>query len=333
MDTIISVVLSSIIAILITWYFTRKQMKKNEITHFSINSYDIGKGLHDEFPKLQLNYENEVLSEKVLVLKGGFINTGRNDITGLKNNSDVNIILPDDCYMKDIIIRRLSDDVEVNACVDKEKSNVINFSINENFMSGESFEYSAIIEAKSDISHLDRLISFKHRIPNTAKIRNEHLSDLEVYREERHDKLLPFRAEFSIALLCLIFSLVSLFSSLSYLFEQNILCSVVDNNTGSIYSLYVTPSSELYISDSNTFPYFNKKVIKIEEMNKEYKMTCLFNYRWNDSRTRDGLFFALTSVFAFCFSIYFFYVWSKKKRLYNIFEQYEKLLFELNNKN
>lgn len=325
MENMVYFLLSTLVAVFITWYFTKKQMKKSEITHFSINSYDVGKGLHDEFPKLQLNYENEKLSEKVLVLKGGFINTGNNDITGLKNDSDINIILPDDCYMKDIIIKRLTDDVEVTACADKEKSNIISFSINDKLMAGESFEYSAIIEVKSDISHLDRQISFKHRIPNTSKIHNEHLSDLEVYRKEKNDKLLPFRTEFSLALFLFFLALFSLLFSLSYLFEQNILCSVVENKTGNIYSLYVSPNSELYISDNDTYPYFNKKTVTKEEISKNYKMAYQFSYRWEDSKTRDGLILAFFFLFTICLSVCFFYIWSKKKRLYTLFEQYEKI--------
>ena len=95
MDNFISIILSLIIAISVTWYFTKKQMKKNEITHFSINSYDVGKGLHNVFPNFRLTYEGEEMSNKVIVLKGGFINSGRNDIIGLKNDSNIKIFLPE----------------------------------------------------------------------------------------------------------------------------------------------------------------------------------------------------------------------------------------------
>ena len=59
MNTLLTIVLWAIgiiATVVVTWYFTKKQMSKNEITHFSINSYDVGKRLHDEFPAFQLQY-------------------------------------------------------------------------------------------------------------------------------------------------------------------------------------------------------------------------------------------------------------------------------------
>lgn len=83
--TIISIILSAIIA----FFIAKWQMKKNKIVHFSINSYDIGKGLSNEFPEFQLHYDGENLSNNVMVLKGGFMNVGRNDIDALKGDADI----------------------------------------------------------------------------------------------------------------------------------------------------------------------------------------------------------------------------------------------------
>ena len=49
MTTILSIIVSSIIA----FFIAKWQMKKNKIVHFSVNSYDIGKGLSNEFPDFQ----------------------------------------------------------------------------------------------------------------------------------------------------------------------------------------------------------------------------------------------------------------------------------------
>ena len=75
-----------IITLFIGWLWNRKQTKNREITHFSINSYDIGKGLSDVFPEFQLQFNGENLVEDVKVLKGGFINTGNKGLDGLDEN-------------------------------------------------------------------------------------------------------------------------------------------------------------------------------------------------------------------------------------------------------
>ena len=72
---IISVISTAIISIAIANW----QMKKNKVVHFYVNSYDIGKGLSNEFPDFQLHYGGKQLVDNVKVLKGGFMNIGRND--------------------------------------------------------------------------------------------------------------------------------------------------------------------------------------------------------------------------------------------------------------
>ena len=70
LEIIVSIVATAIVSIMIA----RWQMRKNEITHFFVNSFNVGKGLHNEFPQFNLTYEGEELSNEVLVLKGCFLN-------------------------------------------------------------------------------------------------------------------------------------------------------------------------------------------------------------------------------------------------------------------
>ena len=91
-----------VLGLIASYYIARWQMKKNRIVHFSINSYDIGKGLINEFPEFQLHYDGKVLANNVMVLKGGFMNTGRNDIDALKGDSDLKLILPEECAVKTV---------------------------------------------------------------------------------------------------------------------------------------------------------------------------------------------------------------------------------------
>lgn len=124
-------------------------MKKNEISHFSINSYNVGKGLHDEFEKFQISYDKEIIENEVQVIKGGFVNIG-NDITNLTGDSDIRMTLPKECTIKEINVKPVSTDNEllVNARIDKEHPNLIHFGINKDFMTDEAFKYTAIIESK-----------------------------------------------------------------------------------------------------------------------------------------------------------------------------------------
>ena len=326
MDTFISVVLSSIIAIFITWYFTRKQMKKNEITHFSINSYDVGKGLHNEFPQFQLTYENKELNNEVQVLKGGFLNSGRNDIIGLKNNSDINIILPQNCSLKDIKIKPLSDDMDVKACVNEKVANIINFAINEKFMSGEGFEYTAIIETTEEIKNLHHQIDFKHRIPNTSKIKNENIISQQPQRGRRGlESFLLSKKEKAMGILSIIGSILFCLLSVSSFFVQKVEFYVVEKETNKAYLLYMTPQSQLYISDNNIVPFWDNQKLTKKELDKNYYISSKTNYSWNKENSAiAGLSLAILGIFYFVMAIIFFYLWNRKKRIYHLLDQYEK---------
>ena len=82
-------IIFSLLGIIASYIFAKWQMTKNKIVHFSINSYDIGKGLSDEFPDFKLLFGEDVLVDNVMVLKGGFMNTGKNDINSFKGENDI----------------------------------------------------------------------------------------------------------------------------------------------------------------------------------------------------------------------------------------------------
>lgn len=323
METVISIILTSIIAIVITWYFTRKQMKKNEITHFSINSYDVGKGLKNEFPQFKLTYEDKELSNEVLVLKGGFINSGRNDIIGLKNDADINIILPEECSLKEIHVKQLSNDLGVKACKNKEKANIISFGIDDKFMSGESFEYSAIIEATKEISNLHRKIEFKHRIPNTSKIINEYI--MRQLTHEGHPSIPLFIREKSMGFVSLIAAVFFCLFSLYLIFLQKVQCSPVDRDTNSKVYVYITPLSKLYISDNDLLPFWGGKNITTAEFNKDYYFSHKIIYSWSNENTITGIMLAIFALVYFTTALFSFYLWNKKKHIYKLLEQYEHM--------
>ena len=326
MDTIISVILSSIIAILITWYFTRKQMKKNEITHFSINSYDVGKGLHNEFPKFQITYERKEISNELQVLKGGFLNSGRNDIVGLKNDSDINLILPEGCSLKDIKIKQLSSDLDVTACKSKKTPNIVNFAINEKFMAGESFEYTAIIETTKEIKNLHRKIEFKHRIPNTSRIRDEYIVGQGTQKGSPigSKAVFPLIKEKNMGFMTLVAAVLFCSVSLFYFFVQRVQYSVIEKETDKEYSLFMTPQSQLYISDNELVPFWDNIKITKAELDNNYILSIKTNTSWKSENSLIGFLLAFMALVYFIGAVLSFYLWNKKKQIYNLLKQYEQ---------
>lgn len=314
LDIIVSIVATAIIS----YFIAKWQMRKNEITHFFVNSFNVGKGLHNEFPQFNLTYEGEELSNEVLVLKGCFLNSGRNDIIGLKNNSDLKIILPKECSLKEIVINKSSKELTVNPLINKDSANVINFAIDEKFMSGECFEYTAIVESTKEIKNLRREIKFKHRIPNTSKIKEEFLIDRKE-SESFLDKLSEKGMGYATLLLALLFISVSMW----HLFQQKAHYSVIDKRTNEEFRLYITPQSQLYVSDCNLMPLINSKNVTKKELYSSYKIIPNSNYVWKSDEVCGGIAIAISSLLYFFVSISYFYQWNTRKHIYKLLENDE----------
>ncbi len=178
--TIISIIATAIISI----FIARWQMRKNQVVHYFINSYDIGKGLTDDFPNFQLYYGNEMLSDNVKVLKGGFVNIGKKDIGDDGKTTEINLNLPKGCIVKAVkvspfengLIVDCPDINKVSQNVEKQKNeNKMSFVIDGVFKTKEWFNYTAIIEAPKDMnSYMYRQLKLEHRIKDT-KIKHLYL--------------------------------------------------------------------------------------------------------------------------------------------------------------
>ena len=184
-ETTISIVLG-VAGIIATYLFTKLQMRKNKINHYFINSYDIGKGLTDMFPEFKLHYGNEVLSNNVRVLQGGFMNTGRNDIGEDDKQTFFSLILPEGCCVKAVQLSPLVNGLCVNSNINENEKNKIVFSVDGLFKSDECFNYSAIIETPDGIGGLYDQIKLDHRIKNTM-IQNLYLGRL-YYKQSKASK-------------------------------------------------------------------------------------------------------------------------------------------------
>lgn len=185
--TIVSITASALITI---WY-----VQRNKIAHFLTDSYDIGKGLANEFPEFKLTYKGENMSNIVYVLKGGFMNVGLNDIDGLNGIEDISMILPEGCNVWEVKTIPSNNKLVVNKDF---KDNVINFGI-KNSLNKEGllkkddfFWYVAIVESKEKIWSWGRSLKFDHRIKNTKKEITYNRINLGVLEGSRKYKILFF---------------------------------------------------------------------------------------------------------------------------------------------
>ena len=297
METVISIILTSIIAIVITWYFTRKQMKKNEITHFLINSYDIGKGLSDEFPEFKLHFGGDILADNVMVLKGGFMNTGRNDINALKGDRDIKLILPDGCILKAVKVTSSTEELIVST--NKNNENVIPFGIAELFKSNEFFLYTAIVETPKEIKDISGMLKFQHRILNT-EIKNTHVGLSNVFVRRKAYKW--FKRV--IAILSLLFLLLFIPLLISHRME----IEVYDNTTNKQVKLYIDRNSQIHVADKRIIPYiYEGETISTEEMKNNYRICPVTTFKWYNYHNvfTFALFIVLLLYIAFCYFFLF----------------------------
>lgn len=262
----ITTLISILISICVALFIAKWQMKRNRIVHFSINSYDIGKGLSDMFPDFQLNYGNENLSNNVMVLKGGFMNTGRNDIDTQNGVSDFKLILPKGCVVKAIKVLPSTSDLKINENVN---NNIISFSICDVFKSDEFFKYTAIAESNEAIDGLHEKLKFQHRILNTEKIQNTFIGRQIYFFKKKSFRLMLF--------LLLLMSFILLFLS----FYQKVSFKIVHNSTNTEVKLYIDPQSNLYVNDGNLFPFINNTIISEKEFYKDYRIEPITVFRWN----------------------------------------------------
>lgn len=266
MTTFVYPLVLCIVGIIGTYIFTKWQMKKNEIVHFYTNAYEIGKGLSDEFPDFKLHFGDDVLSGSVMVLKGGFMNTGRNDINGLKGQNDIKLILPNECKIKAFTISPSTEDLVVSAIKDNEKENILKFGISELFKTDEYFKYTVIIETSKEIESLHSELKFHHRISNTDKIKN-------VYnRLQSNSRNSNFGAILFITLFMIFLGISSTYRELPY--------KIYQKSSGKEVNMYIDLNSKIYVNEGIPIPYVSGTVISSDELEKDYKIVPITNFKW-----------------------------------------------------
>ena len=183
LEIVISLALTVIVSVSVALW----QNKRKRLVHYFINSYDIGKGLTDDFPDFQLYYGSEALSNNVRVLKGGFMNLGRNDIGEHGLLTDIRLTLPPKCNVRAVKVSPSEKglDVKIKDTEDTHKSvltgtkpneniNEVIFEIDGLFQTKEFFNYSVIIEVPDEQIEFGKQLSLDLRIKDT-KLRKLYL--------------------------------------------------------------------------------------------------------------------------------------------------------------
>lgn len=303
-------IISIIVGAIISYFIAKWQMKKNKIVHFSINSYDIGKGLSDEFPDFKLHFGDEMLADNVMVFKGGFMNIGRNDIDSLKGNNDIKMILPEECKIKAITVSPSTEGLFVTATKDDEKDNILHFGISEIFKNDEYFRYTAILETSKEMKSLHSVLKFSHRLSNTEKIRNTYIG--------LHSN--RFRKKFyKLAISFMVLMMVLMAFVFSY---QRLRYNIYKKANNQEVKIHIDPYSNLYVNEGLAIPFISGNKISSDELEKEYKIVPVTEFRLSSSESVMAILGLLLSLLYILLAYYM--VWGRNGHIMNVLNENEK---------
>ena len=222
-----------VLGLFITLYSMK--MKRNEISHLLMKSYDIGNGLNTVFPDFRILYKDENLAKYVRVYEGCFMNTGNKDI--YKNYEDIEIGLsfPENCVVKAVKVVPSTNELNVKATTG-ENDNKVQFVVKELFKTKEHFEYMAIVESSNEIDDSYNKLQFQLRLPDTKAIQNiDHLIERRFRRYKRNFLILAI-----VMFLVLLLLQLSVFfiDNDSYLEDSITMALIVSFIVFVLYSLY-----------------------------------------------------------------------------------------------
>lgn len=270
MNTLLTIILGAIgilATVVVTWYFTKKQTRNKEITHFSKSSYDIGKGLSDVFPEFQLQYNGNKIVGDVKVLKGGFLNTGNKGIDGL-DEKPIQLILPEGCEVKASKASSVSDDFEVISII--RDSRIVDFIISDGVLKKyDFFEYTAIVETSRQIKSLRDELKIG---PRKADLDYKYIF---LGREEKSFLKSPvFRV------LLPIITIITLIPIIAYLYlPKPIQHRIVEKKTNKEVSLFVDRDSTIYLVDAgHELKLFSNKTITKDQLINDFELLPQIGY-------------------------------------------------------
>ena len=165
--TIILAVLGIIATIIVTHYYTKKQMAKNQISHFAIQTYNLGRGVKEVFPEFLMMYNGMALEKYTRFCEGRFKNTGNKDIHG-NDELGFSLIFPDHYSIKAIDVTATTEELTIRHEIDKERNNIIHFFFKNLLRTGEEFKYSVLLDSSENDNNPFGKLRFSNRIPDTS---------------------------------------------------------------------------------------------------------------------------------------------------------------------
>ena len=179
--TIVLGVLGIIATVVVTWYFTRKQMAKNQISHFAIKSYNIDRGVKEVFPEFQMFYNGMALERYTRFCEGRFKNTGNKDIHS-NDELEFSLVFPDHFSIKATSVISSTEELTVRHEIDKERKNKIHFFIKNLIRTGEEFKYSILLDSSENDKNPFGRLRFSNRIPD-ASILEADVKHIKLYEK------------------------------------------------------------------------------------------------------------------------------------------------------
>ncbi len=146
---LLTIILSVIPSIAITYFFTIWQMERTIISYEISQPLDIGKGLSSIFPSFELQHNGEIINDGVVqYIHGRFKNESKyKDVKTTTSNCQLELILPDSCQIMEVYVPQ-EYEFKVDATKD---SNKIIFLFPETLKPKEEFEFSAIFNNHNEI--------------------------------------------------------------------------------------------------------------------------------------------------------------------------------------
>ena len=112
--------------------------------------------------------------------------------------------------------------------------------------------------------------------------------------------------------------------SLSLFFQQKVQYYIYEKGSDKELSVYITPQSGLYVSDNELIPFLDNEAITKSEIDKKYDIAFKTQYSWGSDNSVLGIFLAVLTFFYLFSAVMVLYMWNRKKRIYQLLEQYEK---------
>lgn len=262
-----------IVGLIAAYFIAKWQMKKNKIVHYTINNYDIGKRLRNDFPEVEMHYSGDVLANNVKVLKGGFMNTGNNDIEETK----FSLVLPQGCIIKTLKVIPSKEDLIVKEIIDPDRKNTVQFVVEGVFIKDEYFEYAAIVETPDGIEDFSEKLSFQHRIKNTEKIKNTFIGE---YQKEIKKKKIDIDKIGSV-LMPIIFGFMMMVVLFSAVFCRPMQHKIFQKDSDKEVKVYITPKSTIIVADPNRIPNPFGESITLDDFDQHYRVELINTFKWS----------------------------------------------------